>query len=455
MSQRTKPTGNAPPVLPGVHANVETPIDIALSLTLAGEREAALRWAAAILKADPAMPSALVVTGRLLGELGRQETAREACRIALARAVDFENLPLAVAAARELERFGGDAKPELERIADAFCRGSSRLGEGSLPPPPMTLGKDFQPLPSVLTGLMLVNKATEAVHEAKRALAEVELSPGIAAQPLFSQIGAEGLRSLCAGMEPVWVSSDTAVIQEGDMGAEAFFVARGELEVRRARGSEVLVLAQLQSGALFGEMALLSRTSRAASVVATRPSIVLRATKAALDEVARAYPEVGQELALHCRARLVQNLVKVSELLRVLPKPERAVLIDRCVTRTYERGETLFAVGERADGLHLIAAGEVRVVRRDEEGEPLVLATLGPGDVVGEVALVFRRPVSADATAVLPVVTLFFSAEALLATLAEHPRVLAELYKIAVRRDEETSSILAEEALLADDFVLV
>src|SRR5262245_22301866 len=91
----------APPVLPGGSAlAAESPIDRALALGLAEEREAALRWAAAVVKSDLAMPTALATCGRLLGELGRQEIAREACTVAITRAIDLENLPLAVAAAR-------------------------------------------------------------------------------------------------------------------------------------------------------------------------------------------------------------------------------------------------------------------------------------------------------------------------------------------------------------------
>jgi hypothetical protein len=76
----------------------ESPADRALQLALAGERDAALRWSAAILRDDPGMPTALCLTGRLLGEGGREEAAREACTTAARRAIDVENLPLAVTA---------------------------------------------------------------------------------------------------------------------------------------------------------------------------------------------------------------------------------------------------------------------------------------------------------------------------------------------------------------------
>src|SRR4051794_39111531 len=107
----------AAPGLPGSAHTLDSPIDRAFSLLFAEEREAALRWAAAIVKQDPMMPTALLVSGRLLGGLGRQEVGREACAVAVARAIDLENLPLAVAAACEIERLGGDARRALDEIA--------------------------------------------------------------------------------------------------------------------------------------------------------------------------------------------------------------------------------------------------------------------------------------------------------------------------------------------------
>src|SRR5688572_3673735 len=159
-----------PPVLPGSNLPEETPVDRALQLALAGERDAALRWAAAVIKDDPSMPTALCVTGRLLGEGGREEAAREACTVAARRAIDLENLSLAVVAAREAERFGAPVGSLLDEIAEAFCKTSPRHGEGAVPPVPLPPAASFSPLPSVLTGALLNNKACELVHASTQAL---------------------------------------------------------------------------------------------------------------------------------------------------------------------------------------------------------------------------------------------------------------------------------------------
>src|SRR5439155_80367 len=122
-----------------------------------------------------------------------------------------------------------------------------------------------------------------------------------------------------------------------------------------------LLLARLTGGALFGEMALLSRAPRAASVIACRPSILLVGRKDALDAVAEREPEVAVELATHCRRRMVQNLVRTSPILSAVQADERPALVERFETRVYEKGEKLIAEGNNPTGLHLLAPGDAAV----------------------------------------------------------------------------------------------
>jgi CRP-like cAMP-binding protein len=143
-----------------------------------------------------------------------------------------------------------------------------------------------------------------------------------------------------------------------------------------------------------------------------------------------------------------------SPMLRAVAPEERIDLVSRFETRTYEAGEALIRRGDASSGLHLIASGEVEVVT-EEGGDKLVLATLGPGEVVGEVGMILRRPAMSDVIAVHPSVTLHLSGNGFHEMLRQHPRLLAELYDLAVKRDEETSSVVAQEATSADDYVLV
>ena len=463
---------SSPPALPGLHSG-ETPIDRALTLRLAGEQETALRWAAAALQAEPELPTALLLVAELLAGLGRKEPAREGLEACVVRAIDAGLLPLSVAACVALRQLGVNASKSYDAIADAFSADSVRLDDDShAQPPPPPRGGDLQPLSSLLMGPALLNKAVEILRAATGLLRaavqeERESSPApmIPRLPLFSELNRAALRALIEAFEVRVVPAGGVLIEEGQPGTEAFIVARGELEVRRvgldSRTSDAArdaaagtVLARLQSGQVFGEMALVSRAPRAASVVASRPSMVLAAPVETLEAVAARAPQVGEQLAKFCRQRMLQNLIRTSPILRVVAPEEREDLVARFETNTYEAGEHLIRRGEVANGLHLIASGEVEVVT-EEGGEKLVLASLGPGEVVGEVAMILRRSAVADVVAVHPSVTLHLSGAGFQEMLRRHPRLLAELYELAVKRDEETSSVVAQEATSADDYVLV
>ncbi len=450
----------APPDLPGAQTT-DSPIDRALALLLANETEAALRWAAATVERAPSTPSALVITCRLLEQMGRPEAAIEGFELSVRRAIDGANLPLAVAAIGDLRALGVDVRRHLDSVASAFCMGSDRLTETEAPPPPLPNFEGFQPLSSFLTGPALTSKATQIIHTAKREYDEATGSEILltAPLPLFSAMPKEALRDLVGAFEMITVPAGHCVIEEGEEGSEAYIVARGELEVLRRSGDEddkaPIMLARLVSGALFGEMALLSRAPRAASVVATRPSILLVAKRDALEAVAEGRPEVAVELAAHCRRRMVANLGRTSPVLVAVPPQERTMLVERFETRIYEKGERLVTQDQEATGLHLVASGQVAVVTREGD-ESVVLASLSPGETVGEVALVLRRKANADVIAVHPTVTLFLPREEFISLIQDHPGVLHGLYMTAVRRDDETAIALDNApAAIADDYVLL
>jgi CRP-like cAMP-binding protein len=449
----------APPDLPGAQS-VDSPLDRALALLLAGEREAALRWSAAVVQQDASVSSALILTCRLLADAGRTEAAIEGFELGVKRAVDTGNLPLAVAALGDLRQLGMDVSPLMDEIAAAFCAGSSRLADDAAPPPPpLPHDASFQPLSSFLTGPALLSKATGIIHDASleyEASSESE-APLFSPLPLFSALEKEGLRALIGCFEMFTVPAGNAVISEGEEGAEAYIVARGELEVRRVtEDGTTVTLARLNNGALFGEMALLSRAPRAASVVACRPSILLVARRDALELVAEKRPDVGIELAAHCRRRMVANLLRTSKLLLAVDPMERPALVERFETCVFEKGDKLIEEGKDTTGLHLIASGEVAVVGHEDGGESFVIATLPVGETVGEVALVLRRKANADVVAVHPTVTLHLPREEFLGLVRDHPAILSGLYLAAVERDDETMSVLAgTTTAIGEDFVLV
>jgi CRP-like cAMP-binding protein len=442
---------------PNPAAPVVSPLDLAITAALAGEREQALRHVGAILEEDPGRSVAVLLAGKLLGEVSRIESAKRALLTAVDLALLEGSLPRAVAAVIELRRLGVESNGIIQRIAKKFARGSAELmAQGAIPPALPRQRLSGVPLPHTLSGDDL------SAHVEELVLASEEHAKAAAGRPhhvprqvLLSALAESGLSATLEVLDLVWVDAATVVVEQGRPGEEAYIVARGELDVVRVGDDqEETPLARLGNGALFGEMALLSRAPRAARVTATRPSLLLVASSEALSTVVEREPDVGAVLADYCRRRMIDNLVRTSRILGSVSASERPELIKRFVTRSYETGDKLVTQGADAQGLHLIASGEVAVVHQTGS-ERTVVANLAAGEVVGEISLVLRRPASADVVATVPTVSLHLPQAEFLGVVKRYPELLAHLYELAVERDDLTRSIVAQQASEADDLVLL
>ena len=84
-----------------------------------------------------------------------------------------------------------------------------------------------------------------------------------------------------------------SVMSEKTPADMAYVLLAGEVEVRKDRES----VATLPPGQVFGEIALLERTLRSASIVATSPITVLRLDAASLQKIADDHPDFAAKLA--------------------------------------------------------------------------------------------------------------------------------------------------------------
>lgn len=67
--------------------------------------------------------------------------------------------------------------------------------------------------------------------------------------------------------------------------------------------------------------------------------------------------------------------------------------------RTFKRGEIILHRGVEQSGLYLIRSGSMHIVRRNSEGEDVVVGTLYPFDLLGEFALLDSTPRSSSVVA--------------------------------------------------------
>ncbi|MFK7984731.1 MAG: cyclic nucleotide-binding domain-containing protein [Sandaracinaceae bacterium] len=432
-------------------ANETSLLDQAWAARAAGRSEDAIRASMALVAADEGQLHAAALLLELLADAGRTD-GLDAAGIRLVDAfVRRGNLPRALAVRACLAEAGVNEGGLTKTIASAFSRSSERLGDVAPAPPPLPVDADAVEA----KGAALLDAAETVLRmfvSSDDAFPEDRAVPTL---PLFGALPTKRLRALLGVFEILEVEPGDVVIEEGTEGKDAFVIVRGRLEARRHAGEEEQSLAQLGPGAIFGEMALVSEAPRAASVVALEPTQLLVAHRDDLEKLAKKTPEIGTELSDFCRARMVANLVRHSAVLQPLDPAERAALIERFEARRFKAGEALVTRGEEIEGLFLIASGSVRVMGEDSDGDALQVAELGPGDIVGEISIVLRRPATADVVATHPTVALELRREAFQAAIKEHPGLLGELYELATKRDEELRTVVAQEALDIEEPVLL
>jgi len=125
----------------------------------------------------------------------------------------------------------------------------------------------------------------------------------------------------------------------------------------------------------------------------------------------------------------VVEILRSAAIFAELPDDALARLAARCVRRTYGRNQFLWYQGD--DGAHLIvvASGLVKVVLSSPQGGEVVLTTLGPGEISGELAVLDGSPRSASVVAAEPTTVLLLTRATVLDMLNRYPSVLDALLR--------------------------
>jgi len=110
--------------------------------------------------------------------------------------------------------------------------------------------------------------------------------------PVFASLEGETLRSIATFATETSVPAGKHLVKEGDYAYEFMAIEEGEAEVVR-NGEHV---ARLGPGEFFGEIGVLERTLRTASVVATTPMRLLTLSQWDLKRVGGAIDEIRATL---------------------------------------------------------------------------------------------------------------------------------------------------------------
>ena len=122
--------------------------------------------------------------------------------------------------------------------------------------------------------------------------------------PLFSQLSKKGLEDVAHIADELDLPAGKVMAKEGDRGREFFVLLEGEAEVTKSERR----INTMRNGDFFGEVALVTKMPRTASVKATTDVRVLVITERDFGALLKRSPEVGRCVAEALAERIAPEL---------------------------------------------------------------------------------------------------------------------------------------------------
>jgi CRP/FNR family transcriptional regulator len=139
---------------------------------------------------------------------------------------------------------------------------------------------------------------------------------------------------------------------------------------------------------------------------------------------------------------LLQGIPAFSE----LGAADLARVAEVTVPRTFPGGAAIFYEGDESDTCYVVRSGHVRAVREHTDGRTLTLATLGPGDIFGELAIFDEEQRSATVEALDDLEVVAILGPDMRRMLRMHPDIAVKLLAALSRRLRETNERLTRQS---------
>jgi CRP/FNR family transcriptional regulator len=116
------------------------------------------------------------------------------------------------------------------------------------------------------------------------------------------------------------------------------------------------------------------------------------------------------------------------------------------VPRTFDPGQVVFKEGDESDTCYVVREGHVRAIRRHSDGRTITLATFGPGDIFGELAMFENERRSATVEAVESAGVVGVLGPDMRRLMGEHPAIATRLVIALGRRLREMNERLSRQS---------
>jgi putative peptide zinc metalloprotease protein len=261
----------------------------------------------------------------------------------------------------------------------------------------------------------------------------LELLAGV---PAFSHLPDPVLEDLASRLTEERFRPADRVVVEGDTDDRLYLIVEGRAEASTIGPSGIVPLATLGPGELFGELSLLEAgSSRQATVTAVEPLLLLSLRATDFRLALNAHPEGRAAFEKLADDLLVTKLLKQASPFSTLDGERLRRLAARLERLEVSTGETIIRQGEAGEECYVLRSGRVEVLTSGARGDERILATLDPGSLFGEAALLTDGLRNATVRALKPSTLLVLRRTDLLEVLGEDRQTRERMLELVRMRD--------------------
>ena len=267
------------------------------------------------------------------------------------------------------------------------------------------------------------------------------------ATPIFQGLPAQALADLAGQL--VWqaLPAGARVFEADAVGDAMYLVESGAVDLLDPRGQP---LARVNAGGFFGEMGLVGGARRGVAAQTRTATTLWVLSREDADRVAERHPALRAMLVEQLAARqvaaedqFVERHLRRLSLLAGLTQEQLREVARHLRPEHFWAGQALYRQNAPGSALYLIEEGQVSLQTHTPEAGLRVLAALGPGEFLGETALLTGEPHTADAFALTDVTGWALTREDFEALLLRFPSLALNLSRALSRRLRQSTEQVA------------
>jgi CRP-like cAMP-binding protein len=244
---------------------------------------------------------------------------------------------------------------------------------------------------------------------------------------LFNQLSDGALGFLALNAKPIKMKQGSDLIVQGDNGREVYFLLAGSLSVRvRSEAGEFIQLATLGAGVLIGELAILEKSPRTATVTANEEITYIvfseQVFKDLLSKFQADFNKIKQRIML---SRFMASV----NLFKNFPTEIMSLFVESADMINFPAGHNVVEEGEEDKTFYLLLKGKLDVLKNGKK-----VAELRQGDFFGEIALIVNVPRTATIHTTEECLFLYIEAKNFWKILSENIELAIYLETVGLER---------------------